>query len=66
MSVTTTKLYAVKTVASHMTHMAKIYRASDSVKCRVPLLTDGTSLHNREGNTKQGNSVASSPYTNAQ
>jgi hypothetical protein len=64
--VKTTKLYAVKTVASHMKNMAKIYRASDSVKCKVPLLTDGASLHRGKGNTKQGNRVANSLHRNAQ
>jgi len=54
----------VKTVVSHVTNMAKIYRASDSVKCTVPLLTDGTSLHRGEGNTKQKNRVASSLHRN--
>jgi hypothetical protein len=64
--VTTTKLYAVKTVASHMKNMAKIYRASDSVKCKVPLLPDGASLHRGKGNTKLGNRVANSLHRNAQ
>jgi len=39
------KLYAVKTEVSHFTNVTKTNRASNSAKCEVPLLKDGTSLH---------------------
>ena len=58
-------MYAVKTVVSHVTNIAKINTASDSAKCKVTLLRDGTSLHRGEGNTKQRNRVANSFHSNA-